>query len=267
MLVPIHKTGAQPPLFLVHGSYGVAYDGKALGDVLGPEQPLYTINARGFDGHEPPCRTVEEMAAGYAHEIERERPVGPLLIGGFCRGCAAAIELARLLAQRGRIVGTLILVDPAPFHSGDQAARLDAMVDERAMRSFRDQARYFLTTAAYDRNLVPFRIDLPDQLRVAVDVGCAVYLALIKYRPVPYLGPVDLIIASSSAPGYFNRAQSWQSALPLQRIVHVLRGQHEALFHSQRHNLARLISFFLETALHDETGDPGASLHNAEPAQ
>src|SRR5216684_2114686 len=118
MLVPVQPSGSKPPLFFVHGLHGVMPLGTGLARVLGPDQPLYALNASGIGGHGPVLSTVRDMALAYAAEIQQARPIGPVVVGGMCDGSLAAIEIARELQERGRNVGPVILADPTIIPRG-----------------------------------------------------------------------------------------------------------------------------------------------------
>src|SRR5437763_13596142 len=112
MLVPVQPSGTKTPLFFVHGVQGVMVLGSSFASVLGPDQPLYIINANGMDGRQPVIDNVEDMIQTYVQEIEGARRTGPVRIAGMCSGCLIAIELARSLQQKGRQTGAVILADP-----------------------------------------------------------------------------------------------------------------------------------------------------------
>ena len=75
-LVPIQPRGSRLPFYCVHAVGGHVLDYGDLSRHLGPDQPLYALQAQGLDGKQPPCRRVEEMAACYVNEIRKapERP-------------------------------------------------------------------------------------------------------------------------------------------------------------------------------------------------
>ena len=140
MLVPIETSGNKPPLFFVHGSFGYMPLGPTIARVLGPDQPLYALNANGIDGQQsghPAIDNMHDMVTAYAEEIQWERPYGPIFVGGMCRGCIAAIEIARKLQEVGRKVGPVILVDPpvAPGLHNPQNNTIDVRQPEIAQQA------------------------------------------------------------------------------------------------------------------------------------
>jgi amino acid adenylation domain-containing protein len=111
-LVPLRTTGSAPALFLVHGRLGQAYVSPHFASLLGDDQPLYAIQARGLDGLEPPHETVQAMALDYVDAVVEHQPDGPYFIGALCAGGYVAMEMARLLRARGAEVLPVLLFDP-----------------------------------------------------------------------------------------------------------------------------------------------------------
>ena len=112
ILLPIRTAGSSPPLFVVHGRRGQAHVGPYFLDLLGDDQPLYALQARGLDGKQEPHRSIEEMAEEYAAAIKTVQPEGPYFIGGFCAGCYIALEMIRLLFREGELYYAPLLIDP-----------------------------------------------------------------------------------------------------------------------------------------------------------
>jgi amino acid adenylation domain-containing protein len=109
-LVAIQPSGTGVPLFMVPGVGGNVLVFAKLARILGTEQPLYGLQARGLDGKEAPFTSVPEMAAHYVQEVRRMHPDGPYLIGGVCTGGLIGYEVARQLTALGCQV-TLFMMD------------------------------------------------------------------------------------------------------------------------------------------------------------
>jgi acyl-CoA synthetase (AMP-forming)/AMP-acid ligase II/thioesterase domain-containing protein len=112
ILLPIRTAGSSPPLFVVHGRRGQAHVGPYFLDLLGDDQPLYALQARGLDGKQEPHRSIEAMAEEYVAAIKTVQPEGPYFIGGFCAGCYIALEMIRLLFREGELYYAPLLIDP-----------------------------------------------------------------------------------------------------------------------------------------------------------
>jgi acyl-coenzyme A synthetase/AMP-(fatty) acid ligase/thioesterase domain-containing protein/aryl carrier-like protein len=113
-IIPLRTQGNKPPLFLVHGRFGQAFVSPGFVDLLGEDQPLYAIQAKGLDGLESPHSSVSEMAEEYVNVIRRQQPQGPYFIGALCAGSYVAIEMARILQSQNVKVLPLLLFDPTP---------------------------------------------------------------------------------------------------------------------------------------------------------
>lgn len=110
-LVPIQPRGSRPPLFCVHGIGGNVRGYRELARLLGPDQPVYGLQAQGMDGKAPIHTRIEEMAAHYVSEIRSLRPEGPYLLEGASFGGIVAFEMARQLHAQAQEVALLALLD------------------------------------------------------------------------------------------------------------------------------------------------------------
>jgi len=109
-LIAIQPAGSATPLFMVPGVGGNILVFAKLAKLLGTEQPVYGLQARGLDGKETPFTSVPEMAAHYVEEIRRIHPDGPYLIAGICTGGLIAYEMAQqLIGKPGSV--TLFMMD------------------------------------------------------------------------------------------------------------------------------------------------------------
>jgi thioesterase domain-containing protein/acyl carrier protein/NRPS condensation-like uncharacterized protein len=99
------------PLFCVHGAgFNVLiYRDVALN--LGPDQPVYGLQARGLDGNQPIHLSFESIAADYIREIQTIQPEGPYMLGGLSNGGNIALEMAQQLRKQGQEVILLALFD------------------------------------------------------------------------------------------------------------------------------------------------------------
>lgn len=113
-LVVIQAGGSNPPFFCVHDVGGGVLGFRDLARRLGPEQPVYGLQAQGLDGKRPCHRRVEEMAAHYLSEIRSVQPEGPYYLGGLSFGGAVAFEMAQQLRAQGQEVGLVALFDTFP---------------------------------------------------------------------------------------------------------------------------------------------------------
>ena len=113
ILFPLKTDGSRPPLFCVHPVGGGAFCYRELADCLPEDQPVYGIQAVGFEGKEKPLMNVETMAARYVEEMTTLYPGGPYHLYGWSFGGVVAFEMAQQLRIAGREVGLLVLADTA----------------------------------------------------------------------------------------------------------------------------------------------------------
>ena len=111
LLVPIQTEGSKPPLFCMHAAGGNVLIYRDLARHLGPDQPVYGVQAQGLDGKQPLLTRVEEMAAIYAGQIQAIQPTGPYLLAGYCLGGTLAIEIAQQLNATGHEVALVALFE------------------------------------------------------------------------------------------------------------------------------------------------------------
>ncbi|HKR78758.1 MAG TPA: amino acid adenylation domain-containing protein [Nitrospira sp.] len=109
-LVAIQPSGSATPIFMVSGVNGNVLVFAKLANLMGSEQPLYGLQARGLDGNEAPFTSVPEMASHYIHALRQVQPEGPYLLAGVCTGGLIVYEMAQQLAAEGQ-TATIFMLD------------------------------------------------------------------------------------------------------------------------------------------------------------
>jgi amino acid adenylation domain-containing protein len=190
-LVPIQAEGELPPLYCVHPGGGNVLCYVELARALGPSRPLFGLQAPGVDEGKSPLTSVEAMAETYLDAIRSASPAGPIQLCGWSFGGVVAFEMARRLAEEGRPVDRLVLIDAGFLYSfailralipGEQplvkflGARRDAIFPEFRRHAERSQ-------------IVPPGAS-EAQVRRIFEVFMANVEALYAYRPEPYHGGV-----------------------------------------------------------------------------
>lgn len=110
-LVGIRTEGTQPPLFCVHPVGGNVLVYRALAKYLGPDQPVYGLQARGLDGKQNPYMSIPEMARDYVEQIRMVQPAGPYHLAGQSLGGMVGYEVAQQLYEQGQSIGMVVLFD------------------------------------------------------------------------------------------------------------------------------------------------------------
>lgn len=114
-LAPLQTEGSKPPLFLVHGFGGGVLGYGELVRLLGTDQPVYGLPARGYDDGKQPHTSIVEMATEYIRVLRTVQPTGPYFLAGYSYGGVVAYEVAQQLQAQGEQTAFLaILVGYAP---------------------------------------------------------------------------------------------------------------------------------------------------------
>ncbi|HRV96618.1 MAG TPA: AMP-binding protein, partial [Anaerolineae bacterium] len=111
ILVPIQPGQEKTPFFCVHGFGGGVVGYGELARLLGPEQPVYGLQAKGIDGNEDPDTDIETMADRYIKAIRSVQPHGPYYVGGYCYGGVVAYEMARQLKAQGEEMAVVAIFE------------------------------------------------------------------------------------------------------------------------------------------------------------
>ncbi|MEV5602749.1 non-ribosomal peptide synthase/polyketide synthase [Streptomyces sp. NPDC052299] len=114
VILPLRSTGTETPLFCVHPGGGISWSYSGLLGHIGPQHPVYAIQARGLGRPEPLPESYEEMAADYADHVQKIQPQGPYLLLGWSAGGLIAHALACELRARGERTALLAVLDAYP---------------------------------------------------------------------------------------------------------------------------------------------------------
>ncbi|MBO4258602.1 amino acid adenylation domain-containing protein [Streptomyces griseorubiginosus] len=113
-LLALRARGTAAPLFCLHPGGGFSWCYAGLVRHLGPEVPVYGIQARGLDGGGALPSSMEEMTEDYLALIRSRQPSGPYRLAGWSFGGLAAHALATRLRAEGEEVSLLALLDAYP---------------------------------------------------------------------------------------------------------------------------------------------------------
>ncbi|TYB42712.1 amino acid adenylation domain-containing protein [Actinomadura chibensis] len=235
VLLPIRTSGTRPPLFFVHPAGGLAWSYLQFQRHLGPDQPLYGLQARAFTRSELP-ESVEEMAADYLEQVRSVRPSGPYHLAGWSLGGLVAYEMAVRLQDAGERVGLLALIDA--YHGQDLGSE------------HRDVLPELLESIGVDATMVApdGHPDLPRIMAVLAERGDA--LATLgeddlvnvyrnyengvrhaeRYRPGRFRGDVDFFTAlRGRAPGAPSGPSTWGPLVDGAVADHPVDAEHHLL--------------------------------------
>jgi thioesterase domain-containing protein len=118
-LLPLRAAGSRSPVFCVHPTGCIAWSYLGLARHIGPDVPLYGLQARGVLDGCPLPSSVAEMAADYIAELRRVQPQGPYRLLGWSFGGVVAHEMACQLEDAGQSVSLLASLDSDPVPDGE----------------------------------------------------------------------------------------------------------------------------------------------------
>ncbi|MBU2651068.1 MAG: amino acid adenylation domain-containing protein [Bacteroidetes bacterium] len=106
-LARIQPQGRLAPLVMIYGESANNY----LPKLLGRERPYWAFIPQGSDGERIRLKTVEAIASAYADELTEEVKAEEFVVAGYSFGGLVAIETSRKLAEKGKNVKSVILID------------------------------------------------------------------------------------------------------------------------------------------------------------
>ncbi len=192
VLLPIRSEGSRPPLFCFHPGGGLSWCYTRLSQHLDKDQPIYGLQARGFNDISQPAETIHAMVSDYIKQIRRIQPNGPYYLLGWSFGGSIAHSIATQLEQQGERVAFLALLDthltPPKL---DQADQVDAEILrsdfaalygeenipnreddlwEKMANVFKNNARLFesFSPLLYSGDLLFFRATIPQKESIPV---------------------------------------------------------------------------------------------------
>ncbi len=166
------------PLFLIHALGGHIYLYRDLVKNLPSDQPIYGIQAKGFDGDSELLTQVEEMASYYIEGIRLVQPKGPYFLGGICFGGLLSFEVAQQLHKQGQKVALLALMDsqlagqlPAKKSEGKRTSQTKILLAKLALSLFLflpNQFRRFLFNFISDAEIIAYLLDMGANVPVSL---------------------------------------------------------------------------------------------------
>jgi thioesterase domain-containing protein len=264
VLLPFRTAGRRPALYCVHSASGSAYSYLPLAPLLPADQPLYGLEAPGFeDPDDQPLRTVAELSQCYLQAIHAERPAEPICLLGWSFGGVIAYDLALRLAAAGRPPRQLIVIDspvpPAGPLPAERLIRRRFLADLTGAAPFGEQR-------ALDRALAQRPVDEPaadtfaaliragvlaaefegDLLAQRYAVFAANVTALHGYQPTGrYHARMVAVWAAESIAGMPAAEADWSSWAPRVRSQW-LPGDHYSIWQDGLPALAEVINQALQ---------------------
>jgi thioesterase domain-containing protein len=146
-ITPLHAAdlddGSRIPCYGVNSLYPTSTDYLHLVEMLGPEQPFFSIHPPSQERNAERARSVTDLAKYYVDALVKFQPAGPLALAGWSVGAVIALEMAHQLKEvHNREVALLIAIDFAP---------LNTSADKRPLSIFEKMARLYYQNANFAR--------------------------------------------------------------------------------------------------------------------
>ena len=113
-VICLHSKGSKPPLFLFHPFHGEILGFVDLALALDDDREVYAVRARGFNHHESPFTSFDDMVSTYAVSIAKYCTSGPVHLAGYSLGAAIAFDVAKALQKMGKPVAWVGVLDIPP---------------------------------------------------------------------------------------------------------------------------------------------------------
>ena len=236
----------EPPVFLLHGMGGNAFEFFEFVSHLQTCRTIYGIQARGMDGLDEPCKTVEEMARFNLSEVRKLQSHGPYFFIGYSLGGLVALEMARHLTESGETVALLVMVDSYPVLRHVPLAQRFGVYARKIRRRLPSLRRQSSHAGLADQ--VSEQLDLTPAMQSVRDSALQ---ALKGYRPRYYPGTVKFVRAQVSLHFPSNATAVW-SRLVNRFEVETVPGDHQEILAKYSDQLATILSRYLREP--DESG-------------
>jgi amino acid adenylation domain-containing protein len=268
-LIPIQPEGTQPPIFCVHGGAGTILLLASLAPRLGPDQPVYGLQARGLYGKVAPLKTIEEMATHYLSEMRQVHTPGqPWRISGYCFGAIVAFEIAHQLHAQDEQVELLAMFNgPSPtwirkwvWHGNQPSQRQNLpraprlTKAGRVRRALREPRRFrtaLIRNTAGPRARLALALGrpLPEEIRESFFFGLH-HEAEVAYEPAPYPGEILVFYGDGL---YEDPELGWGGLADRGVLTFGVPGTHT----SNRHAMREPGASFMADKLHAHLGAAG----------
>lgn len=212
-IVPINRGDLGTPTCCMHPVGGGVARYAALSRALGPEWPMYGLQAIGLNPGCTPHFTILDMAAHYLTEMRRVLPAGPYGILGYSFGGLVAFEVAQQIIQAGGSLAFVALIDTGIGKRYDEVARDAEEFSYRALVEWALKLPYQPGSFRGMRREAALRTIMQQACAAGVlgeesgieliesilNVVSANQQALLDYRPQPLPGSLLLFTSEAGA--------------------------------------------------------------------
>ncbi|MED7948424.1 non-ribosomal peptide synthetase [Streptomyces sp. BE303] len=239
VLLPLRAGGSRAPLFCVHPAAGISWVYSGLLRHLGPDRPVYGLQARGLRGGSPAA--VTEIAEDYVRELRTVQPEGPYHLLGWSFGAVVAQAMAVRLQADGAEVALLALLDGVP---ADPAGYADAPPSDDPV----DTLAELLVSLGYDPADGRGQADLTALLGEAAGVLPDVFehhrKLMAEHVPDRYRGDAVFFGATLDKPADWPYEAAWRPYVDGRVTLHRIACEHGAM--TQPDPVARIAAVLAE---------------------
>jgi nonribosomal peptide synthetase DhbF len=214
-VLPIRKSGEQPPLFCVHPVSGVAWCYSGLQRHLPASLPIYGLQ---LDSESAWPTNLEELTASYIDRIREVAPTGPYRLLGWSLGGSIAHAVAARLQREGERVEFLALLDSYPTNNQlldmDPAGMLK-LVEQGVLITMAQDLGLFVGTASDPgsrqriRQAVAHGFGLPEQVLVDLPRAAGNLIRIAQgYEHEVFEG--DVLFVRAAGAGKPDTAELWR---------------------------------------------------------
>ncbi len=261
LILPLSPDGLGTPLYCVHAVSGSPYPYAGLGRMIGADQPVYALEAPGFDNPLEPVADVGALADRYVSLLRGRHDTGPVSLLGWSFGGVVAHEMAVRLTAAGADVRVLILVDsfcPVPGPAPDDREAVEWFVHDLLRSSGMTTAQAREAVGKLPGGTDPERLlgSAAARITLLADLGPE----LLTHRFEVFRSHVHGLRAHRVTPGYRGRvwcvetsesasaAASWQGALDDMEVRTVPGDHHSVWARGQSARLAEVVAGALARA-------------------
>jgi thioesterase domain-containing protein/acyl carrier protein len=194
----------RPPIFCVHGQHGFMLPRKEFLAGLRPGQVFHMFELPGLRTQAQRLRRIDDIARAYVGELTAMHPSGPVHLAGFCLGNMIALEMAGQLADAGRPVARLVMVEPNVTQAMRELYERGLWHDAAAVTDYQAEARRLAWEQHWRSKHVERQQDGTDAFsrrhpgeRFSLDARAKLMAAYASYLPRRLDMPVHVIACES----------------------------------------------------------------------
>jgi thioesterase domain-containing protein len=257
--------GSRVPCYGVNSLHATSTDYLLLAEMLGPEQPFFSVHPPSDERNAERARSIPGLAKYYVDALVQFQPTGALALAGWSAGAIVALEMAQQLKNiHGREVSLLIAIDYAPlntpadkrpfgifervarFYYGTTSpvrwaygavkrsqslrAAVKVLRDKAEESSARKKAFRQEEVSLFQRHPAEARLSFFDRIpREGQEYAKALYTAAEEYVPAKYSGPVVVYVSTAQPLRIESRVEEKWRDIADSVEVFVVKGTHESI--------------------------------------